>query len=117
MPRGDGTGPAGLGPMTGRGLGYCAGYSRPGYATPRFGWRRGWGRGFGRGLGWRRGWGRGWGHPGWGYPLYQNQSPTASEEKELLKEEKEILTDELKALEEEMKAVEKRLGELKTKKK
>ena len=42
MPRGDGTGPAGLGPMTGRGLGYCAGYSRPGYATPRFGWRRGW---------------------------------------------------------------------------
>lgn len=25
MPGGDGTGPAGLGPMTGRGMGYCAG--------------------------------------------------------------------------------------------
>lgn len=26
IPRGDGTGPAGLGPMTGRAIGYCAGY-------------------------------------------------------------------------------------------
>ncbi|NLG67487.1 MAG: DUF5320 domain-containing protein, partial [Actinobacteria bacterium] len=25
MPRGDGTGPEGMGPMTGRGAGYCAG--------------------------------------------------------------------------------------------
>ncbi|NLG83887.1 MAG: DUF5320 domain-containing protein, partial [Firmicutes bacterium] len=25
MPRGDGTGPLGLGPMTGRAMGYCAG--------------------------------------------------------------------------------------------
>jgi hypothetical protein len=31
MPFGNGTGPAGMGPMTGRGLGYCAGYSVPGY--------------------------------------------------------------------------------------
>ena len=31
MPRGDGTGPAGRGPKTGRGLGYCAGYDSPGY--------------------------------------------------------------------------------------
>ena len=29
MPRGDGTGPAGLGPMTGRSAGYCAGYGVP----------------------------------------------------------------------------------------
>jgi len=55
MPRGDGTGPAGLGPMTGRGLGYCAGYSSPGYM-------RGPGLGFGRGRGW---WGRGY------YDLYR----------------------------------------------
>ncbi|MCK4238634.1 MAG: DUF5320 domain-containing protein, partial [Candidatus Lokiarchaeota archaeon] len=27
MPGGDRTGPGGLGPMTGRALGYCAGYS------------------------------------------------------------------------------------------
>lgn len=33
MPRGDGTGPAGLGPMTGRAAGYCAGYGVPGYAN------------------------------------------------------------------------------------
>jgi len=35
MPRGDGTGPTGLGPRTGRGLGPCAGYPAPGYTKPR----------------------------------------------------------------------------------
>jgi len=34
MPFGDGTGPAGLGPMTGRAAGYCAGYGVPGYMNP-----------------------------------------------------------------------------------
>jgi len=34
MPRGDGTGPGGLGPMTGRAAGYCAGYSVPGFMNP-----------------------------------------------------------------------------------
>ena len=34
MPRGDGTGPAGMGPMTGRAAGYCAGYNMPGYMNP-----------------------------------------------------------------------------------
>jgi len=34
MPRGDGTGPAGLGPMTGRAAGYCAGHPVPGYMNP-----------------------------------------------------------------------------------
>ena len=33
MPYGDGTGPAGLGPMTGRVAGFCAGFARPGYAA------------------------------------------------------------------------------------
>ncbi len=79
MPGFDGTGPRGQGPMTGRGMGYCAvpieegsGY-RPAVhpyvaygQTPRF-WGRGFGRGrgfgFGRGFGWGRrfGWGRGFG--------------------------------------------------------
>ena len=45
MPYGDRTGPAGLGPMTGRAAGYCAGYGRPGYMNPAGG--RGWG--YGRG--------------------------------------------------------------------
>jgi len=34
MPRGDGTGPMGFGPMTGRAAGYCAGYGVPGFMNP-----------------------------------------------------------------------------------
>ena len=43
MPMGDGTGPAGKGPKTGRGLGFCAGYDSPGYT--KSGGRGGRGRG------------------------------------------------------------------------
>ena len=53
MPRGDGTGPTGAGPMTGRAVGFCAGYATPGYMNPLsgrgyWGWGRGRGGGFGR---------------------------------------------------------------------
>jgi len=45
MPFGDGTGPMGLGPMTGRRAGFCAGFGMPGFTNPipgrRFGF--GWG--------------------------------------------------------------------------
>lgn len=37
MPAGDGTGPRGLGPMTGRAAGYCVGYPAPGYMNPAAG--------------------------------------------------------------------------------
>jgi len=37
MPRGDGTGPAGMGPMTGRAAGFCAGFGVPGYMNPASG--------------------------------------------------------------------------------
>jgi len=97
MPRGDRTGPAGLGPMTGRAAGFCAGYPVPGYMNPATGragfygvgtpvvgpygagygmsygnrvnlWlRRGFGFGFGRGLGRGRGWGRGRGGGRFGF--------------------------------------------------
>lgn len=40
MPWGDGTGPRGEGPMTGRGLGYCAGYDMPGYQNPENPYRK-----------------------------------------------------------------------------
>ena len=41
MPWGNGTGPAGMGPMTGRAAGFCAGYPVPGYRNPGvFGGRR-----------------------------------------------------------------------------
>ena len=74
MPGGDGTGPGGMGPMTGRAAGYCAGYPVPGFMNPIPGrgfW--GWGRGGG-------GWGRrnwfyatgltGWQRAGYGYPAF-----------------------------------------------
>jgi len=53
MPRGDGTGPMGMGPRTGRGAGYCAGYNMPGFANPGFGLGMAWRRGRGGGFGWR----------------------------------------------------------------
>ena len=66
MARGDGTGPNGMGPMSGRGMGFCAGYVQPGFADGGFVGARGPGRGRGRGMGmgmgmgWRNGWaGRG----------------------------------------------------------
>ncbi|MBD3187703.1 hypothetical protein GF325_12785 [Candidatus Bathyarchaeota archaeon] len=65
MPGGDGSGPNGMGPLTGRRLGYCAGYSVPGYMNRPYGLglglgrRGGWGGGFGRGRGGGMGWGRG----------------------------------------------------------
>lgn len=65
MPRGDRTGPWGQGPMTGRGMGYCAGFPGPGFMSPGPGFGRGgFGRGFGRGLGFGRG--RGWRRAGFG---------------------------------------------------
>ena len=58
MPFGDGTGPLGLGPMTGRRAGFCAGFGSPGFANPIPG------RWFGRG--WRA---------RYGYPYYGGYSP------------------------------------------
>lgn len=63
MPLGDRTGPGGMGPRTGRGLGYCSGSGVPGYMNnwggrgAGFGWGGGWGGGFGRGFGRGAGWG------------------------------------------------------------
>jgi len=57
MPRGDGTGPAGQGPRTGRGAGYCTGNRSPGFRNPGLNRGRG---GRGAGVGFARG-GRGYG--------------------------------------------------------
>jgi len=70
MPGGDGTGPGGMGPMTGRAAGFCAGYPVPGYMNP-VGGRGYWGGGRGfRGGGFGRGRGFGWGRAGYGLPAY-----------------------------------------------
>ena len=94
MPRGNGTGPAGLGSMTGRGMGYCAGYGAPGFMTPGSGLGRGWGRG------WGRGYGRGFGGGRFGgyNPYYPAFTPSKKEETEMLSEEAAVLEDELKAI-------------------
>ncbi len=81
MPAGDGTGPMGMGAMTGRGAGFCAGYGVPGYMNPVSGRGRGfWGRG-GGGRG-RRNMFYATGLTGWqraaaGWPMASGVPPTA----------------------------------------
>lgn len=111
MPRGNRTGPAGWGPMTGRGMGYCAGYEAPGYAYQALGYgRRRGGRG-GAGRGWRHGyhatglprWARYDDAPDW----YGPYGPPMSEEQET-----DLLTNQADALKRELEAISKRLDEL-----
>ncbi len=105
MPRGDGSGPNGFGPMTGRAAGFCACYGAPGYANPiagrglGSGWGRG--RGAGRGLGIGRGFGRGFGF--FGVPAAY---PAAGMDPE---REKAALTAQAEYLENELAAIRKRL--------
>jgi len=94
MPRGDGTGPNGRGSMTGRGMGFCAGFNVPGFMNPGFG------RGFGRGFRWRTRFVQ-------PMPVQQIQPSAITG-----KEEKQFLEQELNALKEEIKEIEKRLKEL-----
>jgi len=120
MPRGDGTGPGGLGPMTGRAAGYCAGYSVPGYMNP-YGGRLGLGLGYGRGYG--RGFGRGYRRGFWpAYPYPVTPPPTAYaggfyQPPVEPKQEMEMLAEEAKALKEQLEAINKRVSELKEKEK
>ena len=111
MPRGDRTGPRGMGAQTGRGIGYCAGNPGAGfmYPGPGFGFGRGLGigRGFDRGFGLGRGrglHGAGYGHF-WGYPYPPAASyPTFQPFNE--EQEKAFLDDQLGQ-------IKKRLEELK----
>jgi Family of unknown function (DUF5320) len=98
MPRGDRTGPMGMGPLTGRGAGFCAGSRGPLFG--RF-FRGGYGRGAAFGGG-----GRGWRHkfyetglPGWmrfgrGGPAFMEE-PSPDTEKRLLEEEAGALKNQL----------------------
>ena len=120
MPSGDGTGPVGMGPMTGRAAGFCSGYSVPGYANPVGGcgfFGRGRGGGFGRGRGF------GWGMAGYGLPAYGGavnpyaaNAPfrptiTAEEELEGLKQEAEFLHNSLSQISERIEQLEKSKSE------
>ena len=80
MPRGDRTGPAGLGPRTGRAAGFCAGYQVAGFMNPAggrggFGIGRGGGGGFGIGRGGGGGFGIGRGGRGWRNQFYATGLP------------------------------------------
>ena len=122
MPGGDGTGPAGLGPMTGRAAGYCAGYPVPGFMNPvggrgYWGWGRGWRNWYyATGLpGWARAWA---GYPAWGSyvnPYAPSAVPfapavTAQQELDSLKGQAEYLEDTLDG-------IKKRIEELESQKK
>lgn len=99
MPRGDRTGPAGMGPMTGRAAGYCAGYSVPGFANPLGGRGFGFWGGRGGGWGWRNwyyatglpGWARAGVYPGWGWGAVPPAAPTREQEAEALRAQQETL--------------------------
>ena len=99
MPRGDHTGPEGLGPGTGRRMGYCAGYEMPGFVTaPRYG-GRGPGAGFGlrrRGRGLGRGYGPSYARRGVAPGYHGKEMPMAPENR------KAVLQEEIDAIDQEM---------------
>ena len=105
MPRGDGSGPMGAGPMTGRAAGYCAGYATPGFANPVGG-----GMGLGRGV-------RGGGRGGFGFRnrFYATGIPgraVAAPPALTPEQEQTYLDNEIKALEDELKSARERSEEL-----
>ena len=115
MPGGDGTGPMGMGPMTGGGRGFCVAPA-DGLRTRPFG-RRFFGRGGGRGRGYRNMYYAtglpGWGRAGYGYPAFgMGYAPEIPEKEEavMLKEEAAFLAEELKAIQERLAALEKAKG-------
>ena len=111
MPRGDRMGPMGMGPMSGRAAGYCAGNSVPGFMSGGFG--RNFGRGFGMGRGRGAGggfFGRGFGSwLGFGRGAAPYVQPDAESEKLSLKHQAE-------AMQLELEQIRKRLEELENQK-
>ena len=100
MPGGDGTGPMGAGPMTGRSAGFCSGYPTAGYGT--YGRGRGfWGCGGGRG--WRR-WFHATGLPGRMRAPMDGPADAQAE--------KQALKNQLGALQSELEFVKERLAQL-----
>jgi len=122
MPGGDGTGPAGMGPMTGRAAGYCAGFGVPGFMNP-IGGRGFWGWGRGGGRGWRNrfyatgltGWQRaaaGYGAAPFGAPYAAPYGQPLTREQEV-----EILKGQAEYFEDALEGIKKRIEELEAEKK
>lgn len=122
MPGGDRTGPYGAGSMTGRGAGFCAGYTVPGYVNPVggrgfFGLGRGGGRGRGRGyrnMFWATGmpgWIRSYGAPaarpvGTNYDPFPGASISPEQEAEALKNQVQYMQGSIDALNERIRELE-----------
>jgi len=107
MPGRDGTGPNGMGAMTGGRRGFCVEPGDSNLAVGRRFFRRG-SCFFGRGLGFGRG-RRGWfadTNPYVSAPVY-----SAKEEAIYLKNQAKVMEEELKAVQERISALEKREGE------
>ena len=100
MPAGDGMGPQGEGPMTGRRAGYCTGYSAPGYGNPVS--RLGLGRGLGRGRGFMR-------FPAYGQGFY---GPAPAYREPSVEEERTYLENAVSGLEEQLKEIKQRLKDM-----
>ncbi len=114
MPGFDGTGPGGMGPMTGGGRGFCnpagAGGSLFGRGLGR-GFGRGRGFGFGRGFGWRAGGPAYYDAPYAGAPTAWNRyaSPMNREQ------EVDFLQNQAQAIKEELENIETRINDLQQK--
>lgn len=98
MPGLNGTGPRGLGPLTGRGMGVCGTNG----ATNAYG--------YGRGLGYGRGFGCGRGFRGYGYNnnfTQNSQIPmNAENEKSLLQNQEEFLKSQLASIQKRLDEIE-----------
>lgn len=111
MPSGDRTGPAGMGPMTGRAMGFCAGYPVPGTMNPGGG---GGFRGFGRGRGGGRGWRHqfyatgvpGWARGGYGFGAAVPTAPSNEFELEALKQQAEFMQSSLNQIHQRIQDIE-----------
>jgi len=135
MPGGDRSGPAGRGPMTGRGAGNCGGYETPGFTNPHMG--RGFrGRGFGfsggggfggrgrrhgfhaTGLpGWQRGGWQGAAAPYGPEAAYPNPYPYGPAPEPDPKQEMAALKQEARYLNKAMEEIKGRMAELETEEK
>ncbi|HPF86570.1 MAG TPA: DUF5320 domain-containing protein [Candidatus Limiplasma sp.] len=99
----------GMGPKTGRGLGYCSGFAVPGYANPA-----GMGAGFGGGRGCGMGRGRGYRrmYNATGLPAWARYGAAAADAPAF--DEKAVLRSQAEALEAQLKQVNQRLTDLDT---
>ncbi|MBN2803206.1 MAG: DUF5320 domain-containing protein [Deltaproteobacteria bacterium] len=113
MPRGDKTGPQGMGPMTGRGAGFCRGFQVPGFMNSVHR------RGFGCGNGFSNGNGFGWrnrtfsgANQGWGFQQSDSFSSNEAGQNMTKEQELNVLKEQARYVEESLTNIRKRISEV-----